>query len=74
MTPGRDSPSGDFLDMIFKQLRPYAVLMIILATAAVFYPPLVSVVVALAAIFVSGVIAVTGEHVGAQIQKTKAPD
>ncbi|MEC7583119.1 MAG: hypothetical protein VYE77_02270 [Planctomycetota bacterium] len=48
--------------------------MIILATAGVFYPPLVSVVVALAAIFVSGVVAVTGEYVVAQIQKTKAPD
>ena len=60
--------------MVFKQLRPYASLMIIFSIAGAFFPDLVSVVVALAAIFVSGVIAATGEYVVVQIRKIKAPD
>ena len=60
--------------MRFKKLKPYVVLVIIFGCAGVFYPPLVSVVVALAAVFVSGVVVVTGDYVVQQFQKTGAPD
>lgn len=49
--------------MRFKKLGPYAALMIILGVSGVFYPPLVSAVVALAAVFVGGVVVVTGEYI-----------
>ena len=60
--------------MRFKKIRPYVTLMIILGVAGVFYPPLVSVVVALAAVFVSGVVVVTGDYVVQQLRKTGSPD
>jgi len=54
--------------MRFKKLGPYAALMIILGVSGAFYPPLVSVVVALAAVFVSGVVAITGDYIVEQLR------
>ena len=60
--------------MRFKKLSPYFVLLIALGGLGVFYPPLVSAVVALAAVFVSGVVAVTGDYVVQQLRQTGSPD
>ena len=55
--------------MRFKKLQPFAAAMIILGNVCIFYPPLVSVVVALAAVFVGGVVVVTGEFVVEEMRK-----
>ena len=56
--------------MQFKQLGPYAALMIPTGVGGVFYAPLVSLVVALAAIFVSGVVVVCADHVVREVRRT----
>ena len=55
--------------MQFKKLGPYAALMIISGVGGIFYPPLVSLVVALAAIFVSGVVVVCADYVVRQARR-----
>lgn len=49
--------------MTFKKLGPYATLLFASGAAGVFLPSLVSLVIAFAAIFVSGVVVVAAEHV-----------
>ncbi len=57
----------------FKPLRPFASATIILGGVGIFYPPLVSIVVALAAVFVGGVVVVTGEFVVEEMRKQGSP-
>ncbi len=59
--------------MRFKKLKPFAAAMIILGGVGIFYPPVVSVVIALAAVFLAGVIVVTGEFVVEEMRKQGSP-
>ena len=55
--------------MRFKKLGPYVALMFVFGVLGVFIPSLVSVVIALAAVFVSGVVAVTGDVIVQELRK-----
>lgn len=60
--------------MQFKKLSPFLSLMIVSGIAGIFYPPLLSLVVAFAAIFVSGVVVVSSDHIVREIREGRTPD
>jgi len=60
--------------MQFKKLGPFLALMIVSGVCGIFFPPLLSLVVAFAAIFVSGVVVVSADYVVREIRLSKAKD